>query len=73
MPGALPNEDTVQKVCKRLSPYWAAGSGIGYKLIRFRPLGVRAPYRGNKTPDDALMERLHAIVLKAGCRSATVI
>jgi len=72
VPGALPNENTVRYVCGRLAPYWAAGSDSGYKLIRFRPMGVRASYRENAMPDDALMERLRAIALEAGCPRAIV-
>ncbi len=45
VPDLLPNEDTVRRVCEKLSPHWRQGARIGYKLIRFRPLGVRANYR----------------------------
>lgn len=72
VPSALPNEDTVRHVCERLTPYWKAGSQSAYKLIRFRPLGVRAPYRANATPDDALMEHLRTTALDAGCPRVVV-
>jgi pyruvate formate lyase activating enzyme len=73
IPNSLPNEDTVRYVCGRLTPFWNAGANIGYKLIRFRPMGVRIPFRENEIPDDALMEHLRTIALKAGCRRVTII
>jgi pyruvate formate lyase activating enzyme len=73
VPDALPNEETVSSVCRCLSPYWAADIDIGYKLIRFRPFGVRDFYRVHTTPHDALMERLHEIVLRGGCKRVIVV
>ena len=67
VPDRLPNEDTVRRVCEVLSPFWRAGANIGYKLIRFRPLGVRVNYRNISVPDDGLMERMRDIAQNAGC------
>lgn len=68
VPDRLPNEETVRRVCDVLSPYWREGVNIGYKLIRFRPLGVRASYRGISVPNDSSMDELRNIVLNAGCK-----
>ena len=72
VPDVLPNEDTVRRVCELLKPYWAAGATIGYKLLRFRPLGVREEYRAVPMPDDETMELLQTIALQAGCKRVSV-
>lgn len=73
VPGVLPNEDTVRRVCEVLAPFWASGAPIGYKLIRFRPLGVRQNYRETSVPDERTMEKLREIVRNAGCDRVEVI
>ena len=73
VPGLLPNEETVRNVCDVLSPFWRAGANIGYKLIRFRPLGVRENYRNISVPDVGLMERMRDIAQKAGCRRVEIL
>ena len=73
VPDGLPNEDTVRRVCGVLAPYWAKGAPIGYKLIRFRPLGVRNAYQNIPTPGDTLMEPLKQIAEAAGCKRVVVI
>lgn len=73
VPDALPNEETVRYVCNALAPYWAAGAPIGYKLISFRPLGVRQAYRGMSTPADSYMEALRELAIQAGCNRAVII
>ena len=73
VPDVLPNEDTVRGVCALLAPFWTAGAPIGYKLLRFRPLGVRAGYRAVPMPNDETMEQLRAIALQAGCKRVLVL
>lgn len=73
VPDQLPNEKTVRRVCEVLDPYWREGANIGYKLIRFRPLGVRENYRRVSVPCESSMEELKCIVLSAGCRRVEVI
>ena len=73
MSHVLPNEDTVRRVCATLAPFWAKGAPIGYKLIRFRPLGVREGYREYPTPTDREMEALRQIAVQAGCARAIVL
>ena len=73
VPDALPNVETVAQVCDILSPYWKNGNPIAYKLIRFRPMGVRKDYRAHAVPNDALMESLRRIAEQAGCERILVI
>ncbi|HWR23197.1 MAG TPA: YjjW family glycine radical enzyme activase [Feifaniaceae bacterium] len=73
VPNALPNADTVEQVCRILSPYWKAGSPIAYKLIRFRPLGVRGAYEACAVPDDAELEALARIARRAGCERILIL
>lgn len=73
VPDRLPNEETVRNVCNVLSPFWRAGANIGYKLIRFRPLGVRENYRNICVPDEDLMERMRDIAQNAGCRRVEIL
>ena len=73
VPGVLPNEDTVRRVCEVLAPFWTNGTAIGYKLIRFRPLGVRENYRNISVPSESSMEKLREIVRNAGCDRVEVI
>ncbi|MEA4913755.1 MAG: YjjW family glycine radical enzyme activase [Christensenella sp.] len=73
VPGVLPNEDTVRRVCDALAPFWVNGAAIGYKLIRFRPLGVRKNYRTISVPGENCMEALRDIVLSAGCSRVEVV
>ncbi|NLI53653.1 MAG: YjjW family glycine radical enzyme activase [Clostridiales bacterium] len=73
VPDLLPNEDTVRRVCEKLSPHWRQGARIGYKLIRFRPLGVRANYRSVAVPDMQTMDALSRIALDAGCPRVLVV
>ena len=73
VPDRLPNEETVRTVCEILAPFWANGTAIGYKLIRFRPLGVRENYRNISVPGESSMEELRKIVQLAGCNRVEVI
>lgn len=73
VPDRLPNEVTVRSVCAILSPHWQAGEQIGYKLIRFRPLGVRESFRGIPMPSESSMEGLRSIALNAGCNRIEVL
>ncbi|MCB5940470.1 YjjW family glycine radical enzyme activase [bacterium 210820-DFI.6.52] len=60
IPDYLPNEETVRGYCELLAPYLSAGP-IRYKLIRFRPFGVREPYNRLETPSEEYMEQLAEI------------
>ncbi len=69
-PGLFDAEQTVRMAAMALS---RAGSKARYKLIRFRPQGVRAAWRSLPTPDDALMERLAALAADCGAAEVVVV
>lgn len=65
VPALFDAEATVRKTARALRPYlsvpkhWPAkeGESIRYKIIKYRPFGVRAEYRGFTPPtDDDLMQ-----------------
>ena len=70
VPGYFDAESTVREVSRVLA---AAGSGARYKLIRFRPQGVRAAWRGLPTPDDSTMDALASIARAEGAREVVVV
>ncbi|MBU0927020.1 MAG: YjjW family glycine radical enzyme activase [Spirochaetes bacterium] len=69
-PGLLDAEETVGGVSAIVA---ASGRAVRYKLIRFRPQGVRAAWRDIPTPDDATMASLAAIARGAGLRDVVVV
>ena len=46
---------------------------VRYKLIRFRPMGVRAEYRNLAVPPEALMRKLEAAAHSMGIRNTVLI
>lgn len=65
VPGLFDGEEAVQKTAALLAPYLETAP-IRYKLIRYRPMGVRKEYAHYPTPDLQQMERLKAIVRELG-------
>lgn len=65
VPGVLPNEQTVEAVSCLLAPYQEKAP-IRYKLIAFRPMGVRPAYRGYAVPNAAAMEGLAELARRCG-------
>lgn len=72
IPQVLPNEEGVEAICKLLAPYLSIAP-IRYKLLRFRPMGVREEYRSWPTPGDALMNRLAALVQSHGFTDVVIL
>jgi pyruvate formate lyase activating enzyme len=85
-PGLMDAASLVEKVCRRLARAGSPGSANGsvggssgtavpprYKLIRYRPVGVR-PAAGTALaePDTALMDSLAAICTKHGIKAEVV-
>ena len=68
--GDLLNEKTVEGVGDLLAPYIGTSSSgkqpIRYKIIPFRPYGVREAYRHHKAPDAETMDKLKALALTKG-------
>lgn len=69
-PGLFDAEQTVRMASRALA---RAGSKARYKLIRFRPQGVRAAWRALPLPDDALMERLAALAADSGAAEVLIV
>jgi pyruvate formate lyase activating enzyme len=69
-PGLFDAEQTVRMASRALA---RAGSKARYKLIRFRPQGVRAAWRALPQPDDALMERLAALAADGGAAEVLIV
>lgn len=70
VPGLLKNRQTVQKTSQFIA---ALNPDIRYKLIRFRPIGVRKEARRLEEPTDELMESLMNNAKDEGCNHVIVV
>lgn len=67
------SEATVRYTAECLQPYLKE-QNIRYKIIKYRPMGVRAPYRDTlKVPEDAMLEKLGQLAKEAGFRDIIII
>lgn len=65
VPGLFDAEEAVRQTVTLLKPYLEYGA-IRYKLIRYRPMGVRAKYALYRTPAQDVMEALKQEVTANG-------
>ncbi len=65
VPGLFDAEETVRRTAEYLRPYLKYGA-IRYKLIRYRPMGVRSEYAVYRTPPMDVMEPLKSMVIDMG-------
>lgn len=65
VPGLFDYRDTVERTAQLLRPYLKRGP-VRYKLIRYRPMGVRSEYAGYATPSMEIMEELRDMVCAMG-------
>ncbi len=73
VPEVLPNEETVDNITKLLAPYLKIRS-IRYKLIAYRPIGVREPYNKRyRQPTAKEMKKYEAIARKNGFENIVII
>ena len=72
IPEYLDNISTVTEISKLLKPYQKINA-IKYKLIKYRPFGVRISYQIYKQPDDELMDQLAQIAKANGFEDITII
>lgn len=73
VPGELPNEETVEKITALLRPFLAEKQ-IRYKIIAYRPFGVRMPYRKQfQVPGAEEMNRYRKIAEKNGFENVVLI
>ena len=69
VPGLLDNERTVRTGAKLIAPY----PDMRYKLIKYRPFGVRAEMPQTDTPGNDLMASLAETAREAGVRDIVVV
>lgn len=66
-------EATVRYVAECLQPYLPE-QRIRYKIIKYRPMGVRMPYRESlRAPENEMLEKLGQFLKKAGFTDVTII
>lgn len=72
VPGLFNSEETVRETARLALPY-AEKYGIRYKLIQYRSMGVREPYKSQLvSPDAAYMEHLKELLLELGWRDVVI-
>ena len=67
----LHNEQTVDEVSRMLAKYEPIRH-VRYRIIKFRPFGVRKEYREMGTPSDKEMERLKKTALDNGLKDVII-
>jgi len=70
VPDILNNERNVDCISRKLAEL---NPNIKYKLIKYRPLGVRTEIIKSSIPSDDLMEKLKDIAEKNGCKDVIII
>ena len=69
VPGLLDNHRTVETGAKLIAGY----PDIRYKLIRYRPFGVRSEMPATPVPDDALMQELEELAHACGAKNTLIV
>lgn len=70
VPGMLNNEETVDNVSRVIAEI---NPDVRYKIIKYRPMGVRSVMNGIKTPSNEYIDSLKAICEKNGCRNIVIV
>ncbi|GKX64771.1 YjjW family glycine radical enzyme activase [Inconstantimicrobium mannanitabidum] len=70
VPDILDNEETIQKVSKKIAEL---NPKVRYKLIKFRPLGVREDIKNCPSPSVEYMEALKDICISNGCENVVIV
>ncbi len=70
VPEVLDNIRTVDMVSKRIAKL---NANIRYKLIKYRPIGVRTQLINSYVPTNELMEELYDIAKANGCKNIVII
>ena len=65
VPGLFDAEKAVKNTVELLAPFLEKGN-IRYKLIQYRPMGVRTEYAVYPMPEDAYMEKLKQLACSYG-------
>lgn len=72
VPGLFDAEGTVRQVCRTLAPYLALRN-IRYKIICYRPMGVREQYKELRQPTQEYLRELEAIAQAEGLCNTVII
>ncbi|MGO1369476.1 MAG: radical SAM protein [Senegalia sp. (in: firmicutes)] len=72
VPEFLSNKETIKSIANLLIDY-IKKNNIKYKLIKYRPIGVREEYKDFRVPNDEEMEELKMLALKNGFEEVIVI
>lgn len=69
VPDVLDNVSNIDNISRMLANI---DDKIRYKLIKFRPLGVRKEFSKIKIPTDDFMAKLKDIALNNGCKNVII-
>ncbi|MDO4521790.1 MAG: YjjW family glycine radical enzyme activase [Eubacteriales bacterium] len=72
VPELFDTAGTVEETAKLLAPYRTRGE-IRYKLITYRPMGVREQYAHSRVPQNEEMEKLRAIAITQGLKDVVIV
>ncbi len=72
VPGLFDPESTIRAASAMLKPFQAVNQ-IQYKIIAYRPMGVRAEYAGFPVPGEALLNHLADIAREEGMEKIVII
>ncbi len=70
VPEILDNHYNVAEISKLIA---SLDSNIRYKIIKYRPLGVRTELINSYVPSDEMMNELYEIASKNGCKNIVVV
>lgn len=71
-PGLFDAEQTVAQVCQAVAPYLSKRN-IRYKIICYRPMGVRKQYQQLKQPTNEQLQQLERLAHKNGVNNTVII
>ena len=72
VPGLVDAKDTVRETARVVAPHLSKRP-VRYKIIAFRPMGVREAFRAYETPDTALLSSLADIARAEGMTDVVVV
>jgi len=70
VPGLLDNYYNVDNISRLIANF---NSGVRYKLIKYRPVGVRKGLVNADTPSDELMKKLEDLARENGCSKVVLV
>lgn len=72
VPELFDTEQTIRQVCRAIAPYLAARK-IRYKIICYRPMGVRAAYQSLTPPSAPWLSHLEQVAHSEGVTNTVII